>query len=196
LEDVPQLVGHLPPLTPYQILDSREYSSQRRMRCYVGHFPQPAPRPVQDRLAAHLRRGPYRIGKGSRGKRPVRRNCWGLGTVMGLWTTDRWGPTVCAFGSRRDSEQVVVDPTIPGGVRQPEWQEMASLQGYPADYVFVGSPTDVSVMVGNSVQIDTARAILEGIVEDWRETSSTAVGNGRERALASRPAAITVTRRA
>jgi site-specific DNA-cytosine methylase len=61
---------------------------------------------------------------------------------------------------------------------------MASLQGYPADYVFVGSPTDVSVMVGNSVQIDTARAILEGIVEDWRETSSTAVGNGRERAHA------------
>ena len=54
-------------------------------------------------------------------------------------------------------------------MRNPEWQELAALQGFPLDYLFYGSPTDVMKMVGRAVQIDLARAILSGIVADWTE---------------------------
>lgn len=50
--------------------------------------------------------------------------------------------------------------------RQIEWQEAATAQGFPEDYLFVGSQTDVSQMVANAVQIDMARAILISICED------------------------------
>ena len=49
-----------------------------------------------------------------------------------------------------------------------EWQEAAALQGFPHDYVFYGSPTDVWSMVGRAIQIQTGRAILKSIVRDWR----------------------------
>jgi site-specific DNA-cytosine methylase len=48
--------------------------------------------------------------------------------------------------------------------RQLEWQELATLQGFPSDYVFIGSPSRITKMIAQAVQIDTARAILTEFV--------------------------------
>lgn len=58
----------------------------------------------------------------------------------------------------------VVDDQIAGGRRAVEWQEAAIAQGFPMDYVFVGSATDVSQMVANAVQVDLAHALLQAMV--------------------------------
>ena len=56
-----------------------------------------------------------------------------------------------------------MDDRVPGGMRNPEWQEMASIQGFPDDYLFYGSPTDVMKQVGRAVSIPLGAAILRAI---------------------------------
>lgn len=173
LEDVKGLVGELPPLTPWQEINSRNYSAQRRKRVYVGEFPPPKPTPAGEHamIEDHLRPGPHRIGRRTFGRTPVKHNAWGKNTIYAVERGHK-APTVCAYGSRHESELALADPRLPGGgLRQVEWQECARLQGYPEDYLFYGSATDVSQMIGRSVQIDTGRAILEAIVAE-------AVGKG------------------
>ena len=41
LEDVIQIIGELPPMTPWQVLNAIHWSGQRRKRCFVGDFPTP-----------------------------------------------------------------------------------------------------------------------------------------------------------
>lgn len=164
LEDVVELRRELPILTRYVVLDSRHWSGQRRKRIYVGRFPVP-PRADDRRLFRdYLRPGPYRVGRRLYGREPVLcRSFSHHATLAGL--PDRKAPTVVFQGSRRDAEMGIVRSDEPADrmLRQIEWQESAALQGFPSDYLFYGSPTDVSVMIGRSVQIDTARAILTGI---------------------------------
>ncbi len=172
LEDVVQLEGEIPLDVPRLILDAKFWCGQRRKRVYVGEFPPPSAwlGTSFDRrvLGDYLRRGPYRIGRQS-----INREL-----VTGNWTENpgsalradpaRKAPTVMQHGSRRDGEVLVEAPELPTGKRQFEWQELASLQGFPDDYVFFGSPTDVATMIGNAVQIDVGRAILQAIVNDTR----------------------------
>jgi site-specific DNA-cytosine methylase len=56
-----------------------------------------------------------------------------------------------------------MDDQVPGRKRQLEWQEAALAQGFPADYLFYGSPTRVAKMIGQAIQIDLGRAILKAI---------------------------------
>ena len=167
LEDVVGLAAELPPGIPTLELDSGNYSAQRRKRLYVGEFP----RSVLTRgqcprvMASELRPGPYRIGRRAADRKLSRAATFTADTAYAA-SMARKSPTICALGSRRDPDLVIVDPAIPGGRRQIEWQEAAGLQGFPADYVFYGSPTDVSLMVGQAVQIDTARTIIEDICAD------------------------------
>lgn len=167
LEDVIQLRDHLPPLTPYQIIDSSAYSAQRRKRLFVGDFPTPPPGRCDLRLQDCLRPGPYRVGRRLYGRTPETQRTFARDRCHGAFP-DRKSPTVCGFNSRRDGEIGVVGDW-PGGLRQIEWQESARLQGYPDDYLFWGSPTDVSTMIGNSIQIDTGRAILQSIVRSAQD---------------------------
>lgn len=166
LEDVVQLLGELPPLTPHQVIDASRYSGQRRKRVYVGEFPAP-PRTARDPrvLGDYLLPGPYRVGARLHGRRPALSRTFRKETCLGAYA-DRKAPTVCNVGSRRDAELGVVDERLPGGLRQMEWQEAALQQGYPTDYLFYGPLTDVQQMIANSIQIDTGRAILEAIVAD------------------------------
>lgn len=168
LEDVPGIVKELPPKTPYLMIDSRDYSAQRRRRAYVGKFPKPKPRRCGDSAGAYLRTGPYRIGSRGWGKSIGRSKTFEKQLVQGLHPGEKC-PTVCTWCSRKDHDVVVVDDRLPGGLRQVEWQEAARLQGFPEDYLFYGSPTDVAKMIGQAVQVDTGRAILEAIVEaTWK----------------------------
>lgn len=162
LEDVPGVVKHLPPLTPYVIIDAQNYSAQRRRRAYVGRFPITKLGDCEDRTSIHLRPGPYRIGSMAWESEVVSQNAFAKNKIKGIYP-DRKCPTVLEWRSRRDNEVVVVDERLPGGTRQIEWQESARLQGFPEDYLFYGSPSDIAKYIGQAVQIDTARAILEAI---------------------------------
>lgn len=162
LEDVKDLVKHLPILTPWLEINSRNYSAQRRKRIYVGDFPRPGEGDCQDLMKDKLRPGPYRIGARAFGRTPQLARQFTNTTTLAAYP-NRKSPTVTAINSRRDAELVIVDDRIPGGTRQLEWQEAAVLQGFPDDYLFYGSPTDVSAMIGRAVQIDTARAILQAM---------------------------------
>jgi len=160
LEDVVGLIKELPPLTPYEILDAAGWSPQRRKRAFVGQFPKPAnPRDTRT-LKDAIRPGPYRIGPRGAQRIPQRSRTFGTGTCHGAWLDDK-APTVIVWGSRRDGDVVVVDESLVGGQRQFEWQEGAILQGFPEDYVFWGSPRDVSMMVGRAIQITLGHAILK-----------------------------------
>lgn len=167
LEDVPGLVRELPPEIPWIEIAAAMYSPQRRKRVYVGRFPPPMfAAPVCPKtLADCVRPGPYRIGKRSADREIVTHNAFTGNDTYGARPA-RKSPTICAFSSRRDAELVIVDDDLPGGRRQIEWQEGARAQGFPDDYVFYGSPGDVWKMIGQAVQIDTARAILQAIVEE------------------------------
>lgn len=168
LEDVEGLIAELPILTPYVKINSAAYSPQRRKRVYVGQFPSPSPGRSKRTLRHAIRPGPYRIGSMSFQRTPVISRTFNRGTVLAAHL-DRKAPTVCDYGSRRDGELVLVDPSLPGGKRQLEWQEGAALQGFPSHYLFYGCPGDVSRMVARAIQIDTGRAILKAIVRDWRK---------------------------
>lgn len=163
LEDVTQLRRELPPLTPHLTLCSRHWSAQRRKRLYVGRFPRPAQGTDQRVLGDVLLPGPHRVGRRLFGRRPATSRTFARDVTLAA-LPDRKAPTMCALESRRDGDLGVVDSALPGGLRQLDWREAALLQGYPTDYLFYGGVTDVSLQIGNSVQIDTARAILGAIV--------------------------------
>lgn len=164
MEDIIQIRRELPPLVPFEIIDSRDYSAQRRKRLYFGSFIRPMkPRqPDSRQLKDVVRPGPYRIGKRGFGRRPMVSRYYSNITTLGAYLPNK-APTVCAM-SGHDGEMVVVDSPRPGANRQIEWQEQAALQGFPQDYLFYGSAGDVSQMIANAVQIDTARAILEATI--------------------------------
>lgn len=167
LEDVRELGPELPSGTPCVELNSADYSAQRRRRIYVGQFPPPIMRRCDLVMGDKLRPGPYRINHGSRDRQVGRSTTMGPGTIYGTGATEK-SPTVRDWSSRRDRDYVVVGPDIRGGRRQLEWQEAAALQGFPANFVFVGNPGDVWKMIGQAVQIDTAAAILREIVKAWK----------------------------
>lgn len=165
LEDVKGVTRYLPPLTPWVQIDAAAYSAQRRRRVYIGKFPAPLPGASADLLARHLRPGPFRVGRRTLSRRPATSNIFDGKSFMPA-DPKKKSPTICNFGGRRDAEIAVLDGRLPGGKRQFEWQEAARLQGFPEDYLFVGSLTDVWLQVARAIQIDVGRAILEAICRE------------------------------
>ncbi len=184
LEDVSQLAGQLPAFTPYMVLNSAEDSPQRRKRLYVGKFPPPRRGRNRSLAASCLRPGPYRIGKRLAAREFSTHATFTGRTALPICARKK-APTVIDQSSRHDAEYGVVAPHLPGGKRQLEWQEGARLQGFPEDFVFYGSPTSVGKMVGQAIQIDTGRAILEAIVEEKGKTLRTR-GREESRSIAAR----------
>ena len=169
IEDVVPLIGELPILTPYQVIDARGYSGQKRKRVFVGDFPKPAPGRDQRTMRDYRRDGPYRISRRAMRRVPCRNRGFSLNHCYGI-EYNRKTNTVINNGSRHDGDLVIIDEAIAGGKRQIEWQECAALQGFPTDYVFVGSPGTVSKLIGQAIQIDTGRAILQAIVANEEAT--------------------------
>ena len=165
LEDVKGLLKELPPLLPYREINAAGYSAQRRKRVFIGEFPAPPPGTCTQVLKDRLRPGPYRIGRRTFDRVPVKNKSMRATTCYAAYPDEK-APTVCAVTSRRDGELAVMDPALPGGKRQMEWQEGARLQGFPEDYLFFGSPTDVYLQVGRAIQIDLGRAILEAVCKE------------------------------
>ncbi|HUU90180.1 MAG TPA: DNA cytosine methyltransferase [Phycisphaerae bacterium] len=168
MEDVVQLEAELPPGTPCWKCTSAAFSAQARRRLYVGRFPPPIfVNPNRQVARDVLRDGPFRIGRRAADCRLEKSRTFTPNSAYAQEVGEKLR-TVVAYTSRRDAEFVIVDPAIPGGRRQIEWQEMAAGQGFPQDYVFYGSPGDVAKQIGQAIQIDTGRAILSEIVRDAR----------------------------
>ena len=162
-EDVQGLWRHLPAFTPYRIIESAQYCAQRRKRLYVGEFPN-VPRAKSPALFRdHMRPGPHRLSERTMARRPGRSHVYGTEQFY-PWMPDEKSPTVTCLCSRHDNYAAVVEGKR---WRQLEWQELATLQGFPPDYVFVGSPTRVFKMVAQAIQVDTGRAILRAMVRDF-----------------------------
>jgi site-specific DNA-cytosine methylase len=159
-EDVCQLEKHLPILTPHFIVESASFSPQRRRRMFVGSLPCPNGGADERVLEHALRRGPYRIGGRLYGRTPSV-NFNNKPRSFYPWMPHKKSPTVFTLNSRRDAEGAV---KFREHWRQLEWQELAALQGFPDDYIFCGSPSRVTKMIAQAVQIDTARAILSNFV--------------------------------
>lgn len=172
-EDVVQLRRELPRRVPVRVINSRDsgYSVQNRRRLYAGVFPEPLPPEHPPRpLSELLDRGPHRICRQSQSATLVQvRNARNPKDVKSAVDVhgDRF-PTVCGEWCLRhqNTTPVLVDNALPGGRRSVSITEAARIQGFPADYVFVGSQTSMARMIGNAVQIDTARAILRGICRE------------------------------
>jgi len=174
LEDVKGLAKELPPLMAYRVIDAAGYGPQRRKRVFVGEFPAPLPGECKEVLRDRLRPGPYRIGGRTFDRTPVKSKSIRATTCYAAYPGEK-APTVCPITSRRDAELAVIDPALPGGKRQMEWQEAARLQGFPEDYLFYGSPTDVFLQVGRAIQIDLGRAILTAISAQWKKEKGLAL---------------------
>lgn len=159
-EDVAQIVPHCEIMTPYYKLDSQAFSAQRRVRVYLGNVPVPrVDEPSAAVLNDHIRPGPYRRSMRLKDKIPARSFNYNSNRFY-PWMPDEKSPTVIGLQSRHDNYAAVAHND---NWRQVEWQELATLQGFPNDYVFIGSPTRVSKMVAQAVQVDTARAILQAL---------------------------------
>jgi site-specific DNA-cytosine methylase len=170
-EDVRDILRFVPTGTPHFTLDSQDFSRQRRKRAYLGNLPPPLKLSFDPRTFAHaMRPGPHRVNPRLLERKPGRSFTYGgdpkrrdeLEKRFYPWEPREKSPTVTALDSRHDNYAAARLPDG-SGWRQIEWQELAVLQGFPPDYVFMGSAGRVTKMVAQAVQIDTGRAILQGL---------------------------------
>ena len=163
LENVQQMKKHLPPMTPWVILDSTHWSAQKRKRIFVGNFPLPAPNgDAPKSLQSSLLPGPYLVQARTLECHKIRRRQWYEKGFKRLLNTEKPSPTITDFGSRHSRGFCI--RLADGRERALQFCEAAKLQGFPEDYIFVASQSRAWKMVAQAIQIDLGRAILQGIV--------------------------------
>lgn len=184
IEDVIQIERHLPTWfenggeIPLRRIQARDFGPQRRLRTFLGRFPQPLA-PVDAGLS-------------------VLRDCLIPGPHMTIprpETYERSGAKGRNQGRMENHRVRVLDPdglcpTVPGGLdrgsrqrrafmtedgrgrlRKLDWWELALVQGFPEDALFAAGLIRASKMVGQAIPIQVGWAILEAIVEDAGEKS-------------------------
>lgn len=164
LENVQQMKKHLPPLTPYVILDSSKWCAQRRIRIFVGTFPLPQPSSDgAQNLSDSLLPGPYLIQPKTLECKKISRRQWYEKGFKRVLNIAKKAPTITNLGSRHSRGFCITMPD--GRERSLQFIEAAKLQGFPDDYVFVSSQSRAWKMVAQAIQINLGRAILESIVK-------------------------------
>lgn len=167
-EDVADILRYVPDGTPHFVIDAQLFSGQRRKRAFLGNVPPPLKFHLDPRLFGDFQRpGPYRINPRLLDRVPGRSAIYngdprlpdGAKKRFYPWNPDEKAPTVIGLCSRHDNYAAARLPNG-AGWRQLEWQELARLQGFPEDYLFLGSAVRVTKMVAQAVQIDCAKAIL------------------------------------
>jgi site-specific DNA-cytosine methylase len=181
IEDVPQIEDHLPaPLffgrdVPMRQIEASLFGPQERRRTFLGRFPEPTPDPAEPRtLGECLDRGPYRTVEDLHlckaiANRSVRAEPNGRIRLDNNPHDAPLRTVLCTVGTsrgRRAALRFCVDG--PRGKRLLTWQEAARVQGFPDDFVFVGSATAVSSQVGRAIPIQVGRAILRAVVAEFR----------------------------
>ena len=171
LEDVIAIERHLPlPLfhghdIPHRRIDASQYGPQKRIRTFLGVFPDPEPVAGPRVLGDVLRGGPFRVL--SQWSETAAHDGWNHGRAI-VWNPDEPARTIQGFGARLQKT-----PHIPLADRRDryrvlEWQEAAAVQGFPGDFVFAGGTTRTWKMVGQAIPIQVGRAILTAICKQAR----------------------------
>ena len=182
IEDVVSIVKHLAPLfagmdIPVRKIDASGFGPQKRMRAFLGVFPDPLiPNPssaIPQPLAECLLPGPHLTipGQDRYERKYMRDGSLPVGNgAMRVCSADYPCPTVTGAISRgsRQRRNWMIE-TANGQVRILDWRELALAQGFPADYVFAGGHIATEKMVGQAIPIYVGRAILEAICEGARE---------------------------
>ena len=169
-EDVALIRRFLPEHTPNFVLNSAQFSAQSRKRAYVGNIPSPLSVHQEPDVLGDIvldEAGPWVIHPKVLTTEEQRQ-----GETCHLYSMDvhrvlnsDWkAPTVTYWRSGKKDRMYLIQ-LDDGRKRSMTFQEMARLQGFPIDYVFVASPSRAAKMVGQAVQIDTGRAILEELVK-------------------------------
>jgi len=164
LENVIQMRRHLPPLTPYWVVNAANYSGQSRKRMFAGKFPTPQLGADRTVLSDYLRPGPFVIPS-----HVVGMECLPQGKHLGfeqrigrLLNPAMKSPTVIKYTKRLQD----VSLALPDGRRRVmQFTEAAALQGFPEDYVFVATPDRAWKMVAQAIPIPVGRAILRAMAE-------------------------------
>lgn len=161
-EDVIQIIPRLPIFTEYFVLSSEHYSAQKRIRAFVSNIPCPRKSKKNTQsLRDCILPGPYRRSMAINKKTPDKNTNYYSKNTFCPWYPDKKSPTVLSGLPRHDDIMAVEYKT--SCFRQLEWQESAKLQGFPENYLFIGSLSRVMKQIGQAVQIDTARAILKSL---------------------------------
>ncbi len=177
LEDVIQIERHLPaPIElgyeiPYRRIEAADFGPQRRLRTFLGRFPDPAnfadpdaprvvgpclidgPHQTIPRAESYIRtdwgRDAGRVGRDKIRVLDPARESW---TVLGA----------ISRGSRQRRNHCV--DAGDGRIRLLDWREAARLQGFPSDYLFAAPLRRTEKMVGQAISIFVGRAILQAIM--------------------------------
>lgn len=167
IEDVIQLRKYLPPGTPWMVLDAAYWSAQSRKRLYAGRFPAPIP-PSENgmKLLSCVRPGPYILPKRITECRTVSSRQWYARDVKRVIRAESKSPCITDFGSRHSRGFVI--RLADGRERILQFTEACTLQGFPADYIFVASQTRAWKMVAQAIPIQVGHAILEAICKEAR----------------------------
>lgn len=178
IEDVIQIEKHLPTWfehrgeIPFRRIEASEFGPQRRLRTFLGVFPDPVPLPRVAGirhlcLGDVLQPGPHQtIPHYEQYKRHEGRGGVGNDKVRVL-DTDAPSPTVLGAldrGSRQRRNFMV--ETADGRLRKLHWQEAARLQGFPEDFLFAAGLIRTQKIVGQAISIQVGRAILRAICEE------------------------------
>src|SRR5258708_6788797 len=164
LENVIQMRRHLPPLTPYWIVDAARFSAQNRKRIFVGRFPVPHSNRNALLLRDYLRLGPVVIAAHVVGIecRPQGKHSGFEQRIGRMLNPSLKSPTVIKYTKRLQD----VSLELPDGRRRVmQFTEAAALQGFPDDYVFVATPDRAWKMVSQAIPIPVGRAILQSICD-------------------------------
>jgi site-specific DNA-cytosine methylase len=186
IEDVIQIERHLP--LPIEIgwtiswrrIEAGDFGPQRRLRTFLGEFPDPQPEPGPRTLGDCLRPGPHRTiaaAESYSAHYPGHHNSCHLGRdrLREIRAADPC-PTVMG-GINRGSRQRRAFMTRGGGgrLRQIDWRELAIAQGFPEDYLFVGGYQRVEKMIGQAISIHVGRAILKAILRERAECENAVI---------------------
>lgn len=166
IEDVIQVEKHLPgPLVfgkpiPIRRIDASKFGPQKRKRTFIGKFPKRLiPEPGPRTLAECLRPGPYRSFVGANECERDRQRFYRPNTIR-VWDPAEPGYTITSLHSRHSKGAMIETGLAP---RHLEWQEAALVQGFPADFIFLGAIGRASKMIAQAIPIYVGRAILQAV---------------------------------
>lgn len=180
IEDVVQIERHLPPPidlghdVPRRRIEAGFYGPQRRLRTFLGRFPDPAafadpdaPRSVRECLmdGPHMTIPHYER---------YERTDWGRGAgrvgndKIRVLDPDSPSWTVMGAISRgsRQRRNFCIEMED-GRLRRLDWHEAARLQGFPTDYLFAAGLGRTEKMIGQAISIFVGGAILRAIVAEY-----------------------------
>ncbi len=155
---------------PFRRIDASHFGPQKRIRTFIGEFPEPQPDPRDAgprTLGDCLRPGPHLTISHPEQYRVVRLGGGGNrvnNDAIRLLDPIDPCPTVVGEvqrGSRRRRQWMIPGP---GGVpRIMDWREQATAQGFPEDFIFACGMQRASKLIAQAIPIQVGQAILQAM---------------------------------